>query len=320
MTTSTSLLRWSKNDRQLLDRVARVRAFNRLYTGVIGVLAEGLVGTEYSLSEARVLYELEQQGVTEVTELRRRLDLDAGYASRLLSRLESRGVLTRERSETDARRQLIRLTEVGRSEQHSIEQLTIAQVGELLGQLSEEDQHRLLSSMQAITNLVGEDSTSSTVVLRPPRAGDFGWVVQQHGALYAGEYGWDATFEAKVARIVADYLSCHEPAREAAWIAELDGERVGSIACARGPDEKTAQLRLLLLEPRARGHGIGKRLVAECVLFARDTGYTAMNLSTYSVLTAARGIYRNAGFEPAGSEPVHEFGQDLISETWRLEW
>lgn len=308
------------NDQQLLDRVARVRAFNRLYTGVIGVLDEGLVGTDYSLSEARVLYELEQQGVTEVTELRRRLDMDAGYASRLLSRLEGRGLLTRERSETDARRQLVRLTEAGRAAQHSLEQRTITQIGELLGRFTDEDQHRLLNSMRAISTLVGEQAGDRTMVLRPPRPGDFGWVVQRHGALYAQEYRWDTSFEALVARIVADYVEKHDPARESVWIAELDGERAGCVFCVRGSDERTAKLRLLIVEPGARGHGLGNRLVAECIAFAKAHGYQAIELWTNSVLTAARGIYAKAGFELVASEPHHSFGHDLVGETWRLEW
>ncbi|MDQ0378321.1 bifunctional helix-turn-helix transcriptional regulator/GNAT family N-acetyltransferase [Amycolatopsis thermophila] len=307
------------NDRALLERVTQVRAFNRLYTGLIGVLDEGLVGSDYSLSEARVLYELAQEGVTEVTELRRRLDMDAGYASRLLGRLEARGLLVRERHETDGRRQLVRLTDTGRAEQQVLEDRTTTQIGELLGRLTDEDQHRLVTSMRTITRLVGERRTKPALVLRPPRPGDFGWVVQRNGAIYAQEYGWDATYEALVARIVADYLDHRDPAREAAWIAELDGERVGCVFCVRGPDDTTAKLRLLLVEPHARGHGVGTRLVDECLAFARAHGYTAMELWTNSVLTAARNIYRRAGFELVDSAPHHSFGHDLVGETWRLE-
>lgn len=304
----------------LLDRVARVRAFNRLYTGVIGVLDEGLVGTEYSLSEARVLYELEQQGVTEVTELRRRLGMDAGYASRLLGRLETRGLLTRERSSADARRQIIGLTEEGRSAQHALEQRTIDQIGKLLGRFTDEDQHRLLNSMRTIGTLVGEQPGDHTIVLRPPRPGDLGWVVQRNGAIYAQEYGWDATYEALVARIVADYVENRDAAREMAWIAELGGERAGCVFCVRGADEHTAKLRLLLVEPGARGHGLGTRLVAECVAFAKAHGYTAIELWTNSVLTAARAIYAKTGFRLVDSAPHRSFGADLVGETWRLEW
>jgi DNA-binding MarR family transcriptional regulator/GNAT superfamily N-acetyltransferase len=307
------------SDRKILDRVARVRAFNRLYTGVIGALDEGLVGTEHSLSEARVLYELEQQRVSEVTELRRRLEMDAGYASRLLSRLEERGLLIRERSDADARRQIVRLTDLGRAEQHAMEKRTIAQIAERLERLTDEDQHRLVSSMQAITSLVSEGKADPTVVLRPPGPGDFGWVVHRHGALYAQEYGWDTTFEALVARIVADFVDKHDSAREAGWIAELDGERAGAVFCVRGSDEKTAKLRLLIVEPGARGHGIGRRLVEECLSFARSRSYTAMELWTNDVLTAARHIYTKAGFELVKSEPHHSFGHDLVGEIWRLE-
>jgi len=305
------------SDQRLVERIAEVRAFNRLYTGVIGALDEGLVGTPYSLSEARVLYELEQQGVTSVTELRTKLGLDPGYASRLLSRLEGRGLLVREKSATDGRRQVVRLTESGREAQHSLEQRTIDQIGDLLRPLTDEDQRHLLGSMHAITTMLGERA-SGPVVLRPPRPGDFGWIVQRHGALYAQEYGWDTTFEARVARIVADYVASDEP-HKATWIAELDGERAGSVACSRGRDEDTAQLRLLLLEPRARGRGVGKRLVTECLEFARAAGYRAMELDTYSVLEAARGIYRKAGFEIISSEPARHYGHDLVSETWRRE-
>lgn len=308
------------NQGKPLDRVARVRAFNRLYTRLIGVLDEGLVGTEYALNEARVLYELEQQGVTEVIELRRRLGMDAGYASRLLARLESRGLLVRERSEADARRQLLRLTDAGRKAQHSLEQRTIDQIGALLGRFTNADQHRLLGSMETIMSLVGDGPRDPTVVLRPPRPGDLGWVVERNGALYAEEYGWDATYEALVARIVADYVENRDPAREEAWIAELDGRRAGCVFCVRGSDEQTAKLRLLITEPWARGRGIGKRLVAECLAFAKAHGYHGMELWTNSILTAARGIYARAGFELVDSSPHHSFGHDLVGETWRLSF
>ncbi|NIH77761.1 bifunctional helix-turn-helix transcriptional regulator/GNAT family N-acetyltransferase [Amycolatopsis viridis] len=303
----------------LLDRIMQVRAFNRLYTGIIGVLEEGLVGSEYSLGEARVLYELAQEGVTEVAELRRRLDLDPGYASRLLGRLESRGLVVRERHESDGRRQLARLTEAGRAEQQVLEERTIEQIGGLLGRLTEDDQHRLVTSMRTISHLVGPREQAPTLVLRPPRPGDFGWVVQRNGAIYAQEYGWDATYEALVARIVADYVDHFDPAREAAWIAELGGERVGCVFCVRGSDERTAKLRLLVVEPHARGHGVGTRLVDECLAFARAHGYTAMELWTNDVLAAARKIYRRAGFELVDSQPHRSFGHDLVGEIWRRE-
>ncbi|WP_086670977.1 bifunctional helix-turn-helix transcriptional regulator/GNAT family N-acetyltransferase [Amycolatopsis pretoriensis] len=292
------------NDTQLADRVAAVRAFNRLYTGVIGVLDEGPADAEYSLP---------------VTELRKRLDLDAGYASRLLTRLEARGLITRERSDEDARRQLVRPTAAGRDAFAVLNARSTDQIGGLLRRFADEDQHRLLTAMRTIGDLVGDRRHDPTLVLRPPRPGDLGWVVERHGALYGREYGFGSQFEGLVARIIADFAE-RDDDRQAFWIAELDGERVGSIACTRGPDENTAKLRLLLLEPAARGHGVGKRLVTECVEFARAHGYRAMELSTVSILTAARSIYRAAGFELVREEDFADWGPKLTDETWRLKF
>ncbi|WP_410647426.1 GNAT family N-acetyltransferase [Amycolatopsis sp. cmx-4-54] len=301
------------------DRVATVRAFNRLYTGVIGVLDEGPADAEYSLSEARVIFELAQQEQTQVTDLRKRLDLDAGYASRLLARLEERGLLTRERSDEDARRQIVRLTENGRKAFAVLDQRSVGRIGSLLGKFGEDDQERLLGAMDTISSLVGERASNPALVLRPPRPGDFGWVVHRHGALYSREYGWDERFEALVARVVAEYVDRRGDPRQAGWIAELDGERVGSIFCMPAEDDTTARLRMLLLEPAARGRGVGKRLVAECVEFARAAGYRAMELWTVSLLDAALAIYRKAGFQLVGEEPITGFGYQLTGQTWRLE-
>jgi DNA-binding MarR family transcriptional regulator/GNAT superfamily N-acetyltransferase len=296
-----------------------VRAFNRLYTSVIGVLDEGPADAEYSLSEARVLFELAQQDQCYVTDLRKRLDLDAGYASRLLARLAGRGLITRERCDDDGRRQLLRLTEAGREAFKLLNRRSTQRISALLEQFADEDQRRLLAAMGTISGLVGGRAQTPTLVLRSPRPGDLGWVVHRHGVLYAREYGWDERFEALVARVVADYTDDRDNPRQAGWIAELDGERVGSIFCMRGLDERTAQLRLLLVEPSARGHGVGKRLVAECVRFARASGYSAMQLWTMSVLEAARGIYAKAGFQRIAETPERGFGEGLIAETWRLE-
>ncbi|WP_409493466.1 GNAT family N-acetyltransferase [Amycolatopsis sp. cmx-11-12] len=301
------------------DRVATVRAFNRLYTGVIGVLDEGPADAEYSLSEARVIFELAQRDPTQVTDLRKRLDLDAGYASRLLGRLESRGLLTRERSDEDARRQVIRLTETGRNAFAVLDARSVDRIGSLLGRFADDEQHRLLGAMGTITSLVGERASDPTLVLRPPRPGDFGWVVHRHGVLYSREYGWDERFEALVARVVADYVDKRGEPRQAGWIAELDGERVGSVFCMPAEDGTTAKLRMLLLEPAARGRGVGKRLVTECVEFARASGYQAMELWTVSLLDAARAIYQKAGFELASEETIAGFGYELTGQTWRLE-
>lgn len=306
------------NNAQAADRVAAVRAFNRLYTGVIGVLDEGPADAEYSLPEARVLFELAHQDPLPVTDLRKRLDLDAGYASRLLGRLESRGLIERERSGEDARRQLVRPTAAGRDAYALLNRRSTEQIGGLLRRFADEDQQRLLAAMRTIGDLVGERRRDPALVLRPPRPGDLGWVVERHGALYGREYGFDDRFEGLVARIVADFVERRDDPRQAFWIAELDGERVGGIACTRGPDEHTAKLRLLLLEPSARGHGVGKRLVTECVEFARAHGYRGMELSTVSILAAARSIYRAAGFELVSEEDFDDWGPKLTDETWRL--
>ena len=301
------------------DRVATVRAFNRLYTGVIGVLDEGPADAEYSLSEARVIFELAQQDQTQVTDLRKRLDLDAGYASRLLARLEGRGLLTRERSDEDARHQIVRLTENCRKAFAVLDERSVGRIGTLLGRFGDDEQRRLLGAMDTITSLVGERAADPTLVLRPPRPGDFGWVVHRHGALYSREYGWDERFEALVARVVAEYVDRRGDPRQAGWIAELDGERVGSIFCMPAEDGVTAKLRMLLLETAARGRGVGKRLVTECVEFARAAGYPAMELWTVSLLEAARAIYRKAGFQLVSEETITGFGYELTGQTWRLE-
>ncbi|NBH05341.1 helix-turn-helix domain-containing GNAT family N-acetyltransferase [Amycolatopsis sp. SID8362] len=307
------------NDAQVADRVAAVRAFNRLYTGVIGVLDEGPADAEYSLPEARVLFELAHQDPMPVTDLRKRLELDAGYASRLLARLESRGLIARERSAEDARRQLVRPTAAGRAAFDVLNRRSTEQIGGLLRRFADEDQERLLAAMRTIGDLVGTRRRDPVLVLRPPRPGDLGWVVERHGALYGREYGFDDRFEGLVARIVADFVENRDDPGQAFWIAELDGERVGGIACTRAADD-TAKLRLLLLEPSARGHGVGKRLVTECVEFARAHGYRAMELSTVSILTAARSIYRAAGFQLVAEADFDDWGPKLTDETWRLEF
>ena len=299
-----------------VDRVAAVRAFNRFYTGRLGILGEGFLRTPHSLTEARVLYELGRRDVVEVAELRRELEIDAGYLSRLLSRLEEQALVTRERSEEDGRRQRVRLTEHGADAFAELDRRSAAEIGDLLEGLGEERQRRLVAAMQAIAGLLDDDPRAdATVVLRAPHPGDYGWIVHRHGAQYAEEYGWDATFEALVARIVADYAEHHDPKREAAWIAEVDGEPVGCVLCVR-KDDATAQLRLLLVDPRARGRGIGGRLIDECLRFARRTGYERIVLWTNDVLHDARRLYERAGFELVESGEHHAFGHDLVEQTW----
>jgi len=300
---------------QQADPVAAVRAFNRFYTNRIGVLGDGLLRTPHSLTEARVLYELSQRDVTEVADLRRELDIDAGFLSRLLARLERSGLVARERSQADARRQRIRLTADGTAAFAELDRRSAAEIGALLDAVGEEDQRRLVAAMDVVRGVLEGVPRSEAFVLRPAHAGDFGWIVHRHGALYAQEYGWDETFEALVARIVADHVEHRDPRLEAAWIAELDGEPVGCVLCVRREDD-VAQLRLLLVEPGARGRGIGARLIEECLRFAKRAGYHRITLWTNDVLHEARRLYERAGFELVESAPHHSFGHDLVEQTW----
>src|SRR5690242_4968609 len=254
------------------DRVAAVRAFNRFYTARIGVLRDGLLRTPHSLTEARVLYELGQRQVTEVADLRREMDIDAGFLSRLLGRLQRNGLVARERSEGEARRQRVRLTDEGRAAFAELDRRSTDEVGAVLDGLSEDDQRRLVGAIDAVREVLAPAPATTGLVPRGPRPGDLGWIVQRHGALYAQEYGWDESFEALVAQIVAEYAREHDRRREAAWIAEVDGEPVGCVLCVRREDH-VAQLRLLLVDPRARGRGIGGRLIEECLRFAPRAGY-----------------------------------------------
>jgi DNA-binding MarR family transcriptional regulator/GNAT superfamily N-acetyltransferase len=299
------------------ERIDAVRAFNRFYTTLIGVVSEGLVGTPYSLTEARVIFELAQRDVCEVTALRRTLDLDAGYLSRILSRFAADALVHRERAPDDARRQVVRLTGHGREVYRDLDARSAEQIGRMLSTLPEEGQRRIVGAMEAIEGILGEQGRPAAYVLRPLVPGDFGWVIHRHGALYAAEYGWDATFEALVARVVADYVDGRD-ARGNAWIAEVDGEPAGCVFCV-AKSERVAQLRLLLVEPSARGMGIGARLVEECIRFARRVGYEEMVLWTNDVLAAARRIYQRAGFELVEEGPHHAFGHDLVEQTWRLK-
>jgi DNA-binding MarR family transcriptional regulator/GNAT superfamily N-acetyltransferase len=297
------------------DVIARVRAFNRFYTNVIGVLSEGLLDSPYSLTEARLIFELAQRDATEVTALRHDLDIDAGYLSRLLARFEADGLITRARSATDGRRQVIRLTATGRAAYEMLDERSVGEVHRLLQPLTDERRRRLVAAMDAIEEVLAETRSPRSYVLRPLRPGDFGWVVHRHGVLYAAEYGWDATFEALVARVVADYVDKNEARRENAWIAEVAGEPVGCVFCVRR-DDTTAQLRLLLVEPSCRGMGIGARLVDECLSFARLAGYKSIMLWTNDVLGDARRVYERAGFRLADQGEHHSFGHDLVEQIW----
>jgi DNA-binding MarR family transcriptional regulator/GNAT superfamily N-acetyltransferase len=297
--------------------VAAVREFTRFYTGVLGLLREGLLDTPYSMTEARIIFELARQDEAEAAEIRRWLDLDAGYLSRILARFEADGLVRRSRSPGDGRRQVVGLTPAGRAVFGRLDALSSEQIRGLLAPIPAARRSRLTAAMAGIRKVLAGGPAGGTVVLRPPAPGDLGWVVQRNGALYAAEYGWDETYEALVARIVADYAARAGRSGEAAWIAEAGGERAGCVFCMR-KSEQTAQLRLLLVEPAARGMGIGGRLVAECLAFARRAGYREIVLWTNDVLHAARRIYQRAGFELAGSAPHHSFGHDLVGQDWRL--
>jgi DNA-binding MarR family transcriptional regulator/GNAT superfamily N-acetyltransferase len=303
------------------DRVTAVRRFSRFYTNILGLLQEGLLETEFSLTEARVIFEL-ASGPADAASLRRRLDIDPGYLSRLLARLGSAGLISRQRDPGDGRRQVIELTAKGQAAFGTLNDRSDRQVRDLLATLPEDAQRRLTGAMAAIEDILSgpaERTRPAAYLLRSPGPGDLGWMVRAHGELYAQEYGWDATFEALVARIVADYADNHDPRREAAWIAEVDGEPVGCVLCVR-KDDDTAQLRILLVDPAARGLGIGARLVSECLTFARRAGYQRIVLWTNDVLTAARHIYQAAGFRLTEEEPHHSFGRDLVSQTWQLDF
>lgn len=297
------------------DRVSKVRAFNRFYTNVIGALRDDLLHTPYSLTEARVIFELSQHETVDVADLRRGLDIDAGYLSRVLTRFEADGLITRERSTVDGRRQVIGLTDQGRTTFADLDERSATQIQQLLGQFTDENQRRLITSMEVIRDVLQDTPRTEAFVLREPQPGDFGWVVARHGALYAEEYGWDSSFEALVARVVADYIDHRDPRREAAWIAEVDGAPMGCVFCMRKEDD-LAQLRLLLVDPRTRGMGVGARLVQECLRFARRSGYQRITLWTNDVLHQARRIYQRAGFELVEQDKHHSFGHDLVGQHW----
>lgn len=301
------------------DKIDQVRKFNRFFTRKIGALREGLLHSSYSLTEVRILFEIANSAAPTATKLSRELGLDAGYLSRILARFEEQGLTERVRSEQDGRQYLIHLTAEGRKLFSLLDQRSRDEIAELLNELSEEDQQRLLKAMHEIENILDRKSLkfSETFVLRSHRPGDMGWVTHRHGVLYAQEYGWDERFEALVAQITADFINNYNPERERSIIAEMNGEIVGSVFVVESSDT-VAKLRLLLVEPKARGLGLGSRLVQECITFSRRAGYQKLVLWTNSVLEAARHIYAKAGFKLVEQEAHHSFGKDLIGETWEL--
>ena len=296
--------------------VDAVRRFSRFYTRRVGALRGGLLGSPHPLPEARLIYEIGQRGECTASELARDLDLDAGYLSRLLQSLKRRGLLTARRSARDARARVLALTARGSKTHAQLDSRSRDEVAGMLGGLAGGERERLVGAMRAVESLL--EKKSPAVSLRAHRPGDLGWVVSRHGALYAEEYGWDIRFEALVAGIAAKFINQFDPARERAWIAELDGEPVGSVFVVK--ESKTvAKLRLLIVEPRARGHGIGRRLVRECIAFAREKGYRKLVLWTQANLAAARAIYKAEGFKLAGTEKHHSFGARLTGEYWELK-
>jgi DNA-binding MarR family transcriptional regulator/N-acetylglutamate synthase-like GNAT family acetyltransferase len=302
----------------LATRIDAVRRFNRFFTRRIGVLREGLLHTPYSLTEARILFEISHRDDLSASDLSRELGLDPGYLSRILARLGRRGLIDKVRSETDGRRRLLSLTSEGKDAFSLLDARSREEVAEMLGELSEGDQRRLLEAMQTIEGILDKGfKFSEPFFLRQHEPGDMGWVVHRHGVLYAREYGWDEHFEALVARIVADFIDKYDPAKERCWIAEMGGERVGCVFVVKAGDT-VAKLRLLLVEPGARGLGLGTRFVEECIRFARSRGYTTLTLWTNSVLDAARHIYEEQGFELVEEEEHHSFGHDLVGQNWEL--
>lgn len=300
-------------------RIDAVRRFNRFFTRRIGVLREGLLHSPYSLTEARILFEIANRDEATASGLSRELGLDPGYLSRMLARLEQQGLIEKIRSETDGRQRLLSLTPEGKKAFSLLDARSREEVGEMLKGLSEGDQRRLLEAMRTIEGVLDRGlKFSEPFFLRQHEPGDMGWVIQRHGLLYAREYGWDERFEALVARIVADFIDVYDPAKERCWIAEMDGEKVGCVFVVRESDT-VAKLRLLLVEPKARGLGLGTRLVEECVRFARGRGYEKLVLWTNSVLDAARRIYEEQGFRLVEEEEHHSFSHDLVGQNWELK-
>lgn len=303
-------------DAQMIEAV---RHFNRFYTRQLGLLDEGLLDSPFSLTEARVLYELAHAQALTATMIGRELGLDAGYLSRLLKKFESQGLLSREISGNDSRQAVLRLTPAGQAAYAPLNQASQTQVGDLLARLPAAHREQLLDAMRTIQNLLGEPKPAAVpYILRPHRIGDMGWIVHRQGLLYAQEYGWDESYEALVAEIVAGFIKNFDPKWEYCWIAEREGRIAGSVFVLRETPTQ-AKLRLLYVEPEARGLGIGQRLVEECIRFARQKGYKRLVLWTNDILLSARKIYQAAGFKLLDEEAHHSFGNDLVGQHWGLD-
>ena len=307
----------------LLDRrVDAVRRFNRFYTQRIGVLEHHYQHSPFSLAQARVLFELIRHGETTASRIARDLGLDDGYLSRILRGFEKDGLIRRAASKTDGRQSLLKPTARGRQRYAALEAATRQQTGAMLEALPPAAQQRVVTAMATITATLAPPEDAPAIALRAPQPGDFGWIVERHAVLYARDYGWTEPFEGLCAQIIADFANTHDPKRERCWIAERDGEAAGSIFLVKDADSASgdvARIRLLLVEPWARGAGIGERLVQECIAFARGAGYRRITLWTHSILTGARRIYRRAGFVLTASQPHQSWGKPVVGETWDLQ-
>jgi DNA-binding MarR family transcriptional regulator/GNAT superfamily N-acetyltransferase len=305
--------------RALQERISALRRFNRFYTRKLGVLEEHFLRSPFSLAEVRVLYELAQGEQTTAKEVGQALGLDAGYLSRILERFLRARLISRAASPADGRQSFLMLSPKGKAAFAPLERRSRDEVGVMLRPLSERDQRRLVQAAGTIEALLaGKRAQKPEVSLRQAKPGDFGWIVSRHGGLYAEEYGWDESFEAMAADIVAAFIKQHDIKRERCWVAEMDGVRAGSVMLVRA-GEKAAKLRLLIVEPEARELGVGKRLVEECIRFARGAGYRKITLWTQSILVAARAIYLRAGFNKVREEVHTSFGKKLVGEYWELK-
>jgi DNA-binding MarR family transcriptional regulator/N-acetylglutamate synthase-like GNAT family acetyltransferase len=311
-----------KNAGRNQQRISAVRRFNRFYTRQIGVLRKTYLGSPYSLAEMRVLYEIANGNALTASDVGRALDLDAGYLSRVLRDFEKQGLISRKTSAADARQSHLALTERGRKTFAPFERRSQQQAGDMLGTINAANQARLVAAMESIETLLGHEARQPAekphYILRVPRHGDFGWIVSRHAELYAQEYGWDDPFEGLCAQIVADFVNKFDAKVERCWIAEMDGENVGCVMLVKDDVAGVARIRLLLVDPRARGLGLGAKLTGECVSFAREVGYKKITLWTHSILTVARHVYEKAGFKLMRSETHQSWGKPVVSEHWDM--
>ncbi len=300
--------------------ISEIRAFNRFYTRQLGLLDQGLLGSEFTLTECRVLYELANRERCRASDIARDLGLDVGYLSRLLKKFERRHFIVRQRSVADGRQSWLRLTKRGRDAFSPLNRAAVSQVATMTRAIGPAEQHELIGAMQTIRRVLQPDDVEPSAdpfTLRPLKTGDIGWITHRQGLLYAQEYGWDQTYEALVAEILAAFVKKFDPAFENAWVAERNGVVVGSVFLVRA-SAATARLRLLYVEPSARGLGIGRDLVSRCIEFARSKDYETLSLWTNDVLVSARRIYEAAGFRLTQEERHHSFGKDLVGQTWEL--